>query len=354
MRLSVRPAPRRRLLIASRGLRRLEVAAVEAARRTIRAIRSVPSVRREAYRVSNRDGFGNIAWHDGMLGDRVRLRAYARAIDRYVQPGMVVVDLGTGSGVLACLAAQRGAHVHAIEHTEVIEHARELARTNDLASSITFHRMHSRDFQAPGPIDVILHEQVGHNLIDEDMVENVVSQRDRVLAPNGIVLPARFALYADPVQLRADRTVPYSWEHRFHGLDFSCFAPASGKWPGMNDGSDKRWLAPDDVERNLAPDQSVLRFDLGTMKRGALPVRLGYDTTIAESGRLDGFAQYFELAFDDEIRFKTGPGHAHTHWDGRLLRTEAHDVAAGQRLVFEMIAADPTDAQSWSWKYTIT
>jgi protein arginine N-methyltransferase 1 len=338
---------------SSRGLRRLEIAAVEAARRTIRAIRSVPAVRREAYRVSNRDGFGNIAWHDGMLGDRVRLRAYARAIDRYVQPGMVVVDLGTGSGVLACLAAQRGAHVHAIEHTDVIHHARELARTNDLASSITFHQLHSRDFQAPGPVDVILHEQVGHNLVDEDMVENVVSLRERVLAPNGRVLPARFELFVDPVQLREDRTIPYSWEHRFHGLDFSCFAPARGTMPGMDDGSDKRWIAPGDVERNLAPERSVLRFDLGTMKRDALPVRLAYDTAFAASGRLDGFAQYFEIAFDDELRFKTGPDHPRTHWDARLLRTEARDVAAGERLVFEMIAEDPTDPQRWPWSYTI-
>lgn len=340
-------------MIASSRLRRLEGVAVELARRTIHAIRSVPAVRREAYRVSNRGGFANISWHDGMLADRVRLRAYARAIDRYVQPGMVVVDLGTGSGVLACLAAQRGARVYAIEHTEVIEHARELARTNDLASSITFHRMHSRDFDAPEPIDVILHEQIGHNLIDEDMVENVVSLRDRALAPGGIVLPAKFQLYADPVQLRPDRTVPYGWEHRFHGLDFSCLAPPPGMRTGGEDGRDKRWLAPDDVERNLAPEQSVLQIDLGTMKRDGLPVRLAYETELAASGRLDGFAQYFEVAFDDTLRFKTGPGHPHTHWDGRLLRTEAHDVARGQHLSFEMIASDPTDAQRWRWSYRI-
>jgi protein arginine N-methyltransferase 1 len=255
--------------------------------------------------------------------------------------------------VLACLAAQRGAQVHAIEHTAVIDHARELARTNGLAGSITFHRMHSRDFQAPGPIDVILHEQIGHSLIDEDMVENVVSLRDRVLAPGGIVLPSRFALYADPVQLRADRTVPYGWEHRFHGLDFSCFAPGPGMRPGMHDGRDKRWLVPDDVERNLAPEQSVLRFDLTTMKRNALPVRMAYETKIVSSGRLDGFAQYFEIAFDDELGFKTGPGHPHTHWDGRLLRTEAHDVYAGQRLVLEIDATDPTAPDGWRWRYEI-
>ena len=122
----------------------------------------------------------------------------------------------------------------------------------------------------------------------------------------------------------------------------------------MHDGTDKRWLAADDVERNLAPEQSVLRFDLGSMKRDALPVRLAYETTLAASGRLDGFAQYFEIAFDDELRFKTGPGHPHTHWNGRLLRTEAQDVAKGERLAFEMFAADPTEPESWRWSYAIT
>jgi predicted RNA methylase len=42
-----------------------------------------------------------------MLTDAVRLRAYNRAIQRYVTSQDCVVDIGTGTGVLAFFAAAR-------------------------------------------------------------------------------------------------------------------------------------------------------------------------------------------------------------------------------------------------------
>src|SRR5689334_13163164 len=45
---------------------------------------------------------------------------------------MAAIDLGAGSGSLACLAAQRGAGVYAIEHANIMERARQLAASNRL------------------------------------------------------------------------------------------------------------------------------------------------------------------------------------------------------------------------------
>ena len=46
----------------------------------------------------------------------------------------VVVDVGTGSGILAIWSAQASARkVYAVEATNVAEHARELVRTNGVA-----------------------------------------------------------------------------------------------------------------------------------------------------------------------------------------------------------------------------
>jgi predicted RNA methylase len=57
-----------------------------------------------------------------MLEDRVRTSRFIDANRRTVQPDDVVVDLGTGSGVLAVAAAQAGAkHVYAIEARPIAE-----------------------------------------------------------------------------------------------------------------------------------------------------------------------------------------------------------------------------------------
>ena len=59
--------------------------------------------------------------HELLLADTVRMNAYRDGIRRNVKPGDVVVDLGTGTGILAMLAAQQRAKVvHAIELSDMI------------------------------------------------------------------------------------------------------------------------------------------------------------------------------------------------------------------------------------------
>ena len=82
----------------------------------------------------NDAGFTGIAAHEEMLSDTVRIDAYHRAVHRNVGPGDVVVDLGSGTGILAFLAVRAGASkVYAVEHSDVIELAREIARHNAIS-----------------------------------------------------------------------------------------------------------------------------------------------------------------------------------------------------------------------------
>ena len=49
----------------------------------------------------------------------------------------MVLDVGTGSGILAIWSAQAGARkVYAVEATNVAEHARELVRANGVADIV--------------------------------------------------------------------------------------------------------------------------------------------------------------------------------------------------------------------------
>src|SRR4051812_47056359 len=78
---------------------------------------------RHFYEFRNRSSFTDLIQHDRMLADEVRMGAYREGIAKHVSHGDVVLDLGTGTGVLAFLAARSGARVvHAVEHSgELVE-----------------------------------------------------------------------------------------------------------------------------------------------------------------------------------------------------------------------------------------
>ena len=59
-----------------------------------------------------------IQYHFNMLSDGARMDGFHRAIQLAVQPGMKVLDLGGGTGVLSWFAAQQGADQQAEEWRE--------------------------------------------------------------------------------------------------------------------------------------------------------------------------------------------------------------------------------------------
>ena len=138
---------------------------------------------RVVYDLVNEANFSGLSEHEEMLSDSVRVDAYHRAIARHVEPGDVVLDLGTGSGLLAFMASHAGARkVYAIEHSDFIDVAREIARHNGF-TNIEFIQTNSREFRPPEPVDVLLHEQMGDELFNENLLENVLDLRDRSLRP---------------------------------------------------------------------------------------------------------------------------------------------------------------------------
>ena len=83
------------------------------------------------------------------------------------------------------MASRAGAaKVYAVEHSDVIELAREIGRRNGI-NNVEFVRANSREFTPPEPVDVLLHEQMGDELFNENMLDNVIDLRNRVLQPGG-------------------------------------------------------------------------------------------------------------------------------------------------------------------------
>lgn len=301
------------------------------------------------YDLMNEANFSGLAEHEEMLSDSVRIDAYHRAIHAQVGPEDVVVDLGTGTGLLAFFAARAGARkVYAVEHGEVIEVAREIARLNGF-SQIEFVQANSREFTPPEPVDVVLHEQMGDELFNENMVQNLLDLRDRVLGPAGRILPARFRLFVEPVSMHEAMRVRRFWNIDLpDGIDLSGMArsPIAARFDtGRNE---QLWVRPGSVAATIGTPAPVLEVDLATLgSLEELPTEHVVERLATTDAIIDGACVWFDADFGDGITMTTSPLAPITSWGNRLYRLDA-EVAAGETVRLHVSMPRLVDAATWS------
>jgi predicted RNA methylase len=144
-------------------------------------------------------GFDDLAEQAWLLLDAVRVSAYARALRATVTPDDVVVDVGTGSGVLAVLAAKAGARkVYAIERGGIADLASRVFAENGVADRVELLRIDARDARFPQPPTVIVTETLGAFGVEEDIAALLKVLKPRC-APGVKLIPHTVRLMVAPL-----------------------------------------------------------------------------------------------------------------------------------------------------------
>ena len=151
-------------------------------------------------------GYAHPSAHRVMLDDRPRTEAFLQAIHDVVRPGDVVIDIGTGSGVLAVAAAMAGAsRVYALEASGIANVARAVFEANGVADRVTLVQGWSTRVDLPEPGDVFVSEMLGNDPLDERLLEIVLDARDRLLKPGARIIPCGLKVVARLFRLPADQ-----------------------------------------------------------------------------------------------------------------------------------------------------
>jgi protein arginine N-methyltransferase 1 len=301
------------------------------------------------YDLTNETNFSGLSEHEEMLSDRIRVDAYHEGIRRTVKKGDVVLDLGTGSGLLAFMASRAGAaKVYAVEHSDFIEVAREIAAHNDI-TNIEFVQANSREFTPPEPVDVVLHEQMGDELFNENMLENVIDLRNRVLGPEGRILPAHFKLFIEPVTFNDSMRVRRFWNTELpDGLNLSALEQSVTAARFDTGRTEQLWVRPGSVASTVGMPAPILEFDLHTLQSvDVLPLDHVISREADADVIVDGFCVWFEAAFDDHYGLSTSPLSPVTSWGNRMFRFD-EEIAAGESLRYHVNLGQLIEPSTWT------
>ena len=156
-----------------------------------------------------------------------RLSEYERAIAAGVRQGDVVLDLGTGSGMLAVLACRAGARrVFAVEASDAFQLGKLVTSATEFAGRIEFIHGTSQQVTPSESIDVIvcdIHDTFG---LQPGGLASLCDARDRLLKPGGVLVPRATELMIAPVEATAFYTREIdAWAQCVHGVDLAPVRP---------------------------------------------------------------------------------------------------------------------------------
>ena len=135
--------------------------------------------------------------HAHMVDDPRRTPALLEAVKRAVRPGDVVLDIGTGLGILAIAAAKGGAErVWAMDVDAIaLEDAQAEADAAGVGERISFVHGLSFDLELDETASVCLCETVGSFAFDENILATLADAKHRLLDRDARIVPNRLELW---------------------------------------------------------------------------------------------------------------------------------------------------------------
>jgi type III protein arginine methyltransferase len=239
-------------------------------------------------------------WYFHMIRDGVRHQAYEMALRRVIRPGSRVLDIGTGTGLLAMMAVRAGAaEVVTCEcNPTVAAVASEIIGRNGFADRVRVVAKHSADLEIgvdlTGPADVLVWDVLSNNMIGAGALPTMEHAVRRLIRPGAPTIPARGVVR---VALADDQEAHRRLMDTVEGFDLSAFNRCASPSYEIDVGSKRL------VQRSDPGD--LFRFDF--QSGGPFPESRAAVAVSSAGGSVNGIVQWVCFEFDEKRYYENTP-----------------------------------------------
>ncbi|KAM6162703.1 LOW QUALITY PROTEIN: protein arginine N-methyltransferase 8-like [Erethizon dorsatum] len=251
------------------------------------------------------NSYAHFGIHEEMLKDEAWTLTYQNSMyhNKYVFKDKVVLDMGSGTGILSMFAAKAGAKkVFGIECSSISDYSEKIIKANHLDNIITIFKGKVEEVELPvEKADIIISEWMGYRLFYESMLNTVIFARDKWLKPGGLMFPDRAALYMVAIEDRQykDFKIHCKWEN-VYGFDMTCIQDMAMKEPLVD------IVDPKEVVTNASLIKEV---DIYTVKMEELSFTSTFCLQIQRYDYVHTLVTYFNIEFTKchkKMGFSTG------------------------------------------------
>ncbi|XP_029697879.1 protein arginine N-methyltransferase 8-B isoform X2 [Takifugu rubripes] len=312
------------------------------------------------------DSYAHFGIHEEMLKDEVRTLTYRNAMyhNKHVFKDKIVLDVGSGTGILSMFAAKAGAkQVYGIECSSIAEYSERIIKSNHLDSVITIFKGKVEETELPvEKVDIIISEWMGYCLFYESMLNTVIFARDKWLKPGGLMFPDRASLYVVAIEDRQYKDYKIHWWENVYGFDMTCIRNVAMKEPLVDVVDPKQVVTNSCLIKGCQScghsEQCTVHnedffgtlkkqeVDIYTVKTEDLSFTSAFCLQIQRNDYIHALVTYFHIEFTKchkKTGFSTAPDAPYTHWKQTVFYLEDYlTVRRGEEISGSM-AMNPNE-----------